>query len=231
MKTSVCDILVFKTPFQDENEINNKFDKLKQMWEDYILNTWIEIEKKENKSDIYINYIYRNSDFDFEVKISKKIKDDNYFPFLIINYYMNEYKFEKENIESFLNDNIKFIYNVFFEDFFIDYNNKFNINDINKWKKVSYHELKKFDLENKNSIENKKILDSLMYIYFNLIKNIFDINSNTDNINLLLWQKDYIELTSNLESFAIKQDVMKEKMILMSDNIKKQIDLFVWLIK
>jgi hypothetical protein len=41
-------------------------------------------------------------------------------------------RFEKKNIENFLNDNIKFIYNVFFDEFFVDYDKKFDINDINK---------------------------------------------------------------------------------------------------
>lgn len=68
-------------------------------------------------------------------KVANQKNDTDYFPFIIINYFLNEYKFEKENIESFLQDNIKFIYNVFFQDFFIDYNEKFTINDINKWKK------------------------------------------------------------------------------------------------
>lgn len=98
-------------------------------------------------------------------------------------------------------------------------------------KKIDYKNLKKFDLENKNSKENKQILDSLMYIYFNLIKNIFEINSNTDNINELKTWKDYIELTSNLENFSLRHNKIKNDLIMMSDNIKKQIDLFVWLIK
>jgi len=231
MKTSIVDILVFKTPFEDTNSITHKFNLVKSMWEDYIQNTWLEIQKENLENEMYNVFIYKNDDFWLEIKLRIKKNDTDYFPFIIINYFLNEYKFEKENIESFLQDNIKFIYNVFFEDFFIDYNEKFTINDINKWKKIEYKNLKKFDLENKNSQENKQILDSLMYIYFNLIKNIFEINSNTDNINKLKTWKDYIELTSNLENFSIRQDKVKNDLIMMSDNIKKQIDLFVWLIK
>jgi len=231
MKTSIVDILIFKTPFEDTNSITHKFNLVKSMWEDYIQNTWLEIQKENLENEMYNVFIYKNDDFWLEIKLRIKKNDTDYFPFIIINYFLNEYKFEKENIESFLQDNIKFIYNVFFEDFFIDYNEKFTINDINKWKKIEYKNLKKFDLENKNSQENKQILDSLMYIYFNLIKNIFEINSNTDNINKLKTWKDYIELTSNLENFSIRQDKVKNDLIMMSDNIKKQIDLFVWLIK
>jgi len=231
MKTSIVDILVFKTPFEDTNSITHKFNLVKSMWEDYIQNTWLEIQKENLENEMYNVFIYKNDDFWLEIKLRIKKNDTDYFPFIIINYFLNEYKFEKENIESFLQDNIKFIYNVFSLDFFIDYNEKFTINDINKWKKIEYKNLKKFDLENKNSQENKQILDSLMYIYFNLIKNIFEINSNTDNINKLKTWKDYIELTSNLENFSIRQDKVKNDLIMMSDNIKKQIDLFVWLIK
>lgn len=231
MKTSIVDILVFKTPFEDTNSITHKFNLVKSMWEDYIQNTWLEIQKENLENEMYNVFIYKNDEFWLEIRLRIKKNDTDYFPFIIINYFLNEYKFEKENLESFLQDNIKFIYNVFFQDFFIDYNEKFTINDINKWKKIEYKNLKKFDLENKNSKENKQILDSLMYIYFNLIKNIFEINSNTDNINELKTWKDYIELTSNLENFSLRHNKIKNDLVMMSDNIKKQIDLFVWLIK
>jgi hypothetical protein len=35
---SLRDILVFKTPFEDENSFRNKFDKIEEMFEDYINN-------------------------------------------------------------------------------------------------------------------------------------------------------------------------------------------------
>lgn len=48
---SIRDILVFKTPFEDEKTIKNKFDKIEEMFEDYVSNTWIPLEKKEKNND------------------------------------------------------------------------------------------------------------------------------------------------------------------------------------
>jgi hypothetical protein len=154
-------------------------------------------------------------------------------PVWILSYKINEFAFEKENIENFLNDNIKFIYNVFFDDFFIDYDNtKYSILDFNKWKKVDYSNLSKFDLNNPKEIKNKQILDSLMYLYFWLIKNINSISDNSLYIEQLLKKWDIQKsFENNIDLYSKRIESVQSELIDNALKIKKQLDLFINLIK
>lgn len=232
MKRTIADILIFKTPFQDDDIFEKKYKKILEMFQDYIINSWIDLEKQpfENKNYTWINFI--NKIYEIEITFIQKNKTDkiNYFPNIIVEYKLDDTKFEKENIINFLNDNIKFIYNVYFDDFFVDYDKNYEINDINKWKKIDYSKLKDFDLDDKKSSKNKQILDSMMYIYYSLIKNIFEINKNTDNINWILDIDEKIDLESNLKLLEKRHDILEQNLINQSIKIKNQIDNYLILI-
>lgn len=227
---SLRDILVFKTPFEDENSFRNKFDKIEEMFEDYINNAWIPLDKKEINDEFFEKYEFINDTFWINISFSfkKDLASKDYFPAILVSYFLDDMRFEKKNIENFLNDNIKFIYNVFFDEFFVDYDKKFDINDINKWKKIDLWNFKKFNLENKQATENKQILDSMMYTYFTLVKTIFNIESNSNEIgNLIKWNSIWEE---NMLLFGKRADSTKENLANNAIAIKKQIDIFVDLI-
>lgn len=225
MSRSICEILVFKTFFENDEFFFDRFKKIMEMFEDYIINSWINLDKIEDEDDFFKKTTYYNKDLDIKV-IFKQKKDinKNYFPVFIVEYFLNEFKFEKENIVRFLNDNIKFIYNVFKDEFFVDYDEKFKIDDINKWKKINFEQLKKFDLENKKSHDNKLILDSMMYLYYTNIKNLAKI-LNIKNIFKLNNENDIFWKTLELSSLRIWE---KEKILLKQTNkLKQQIDVFL----
>lgn len=232
MKRNIASMVVFKTPFENNHTFIEKFKKSSQMFEDYITNSWIPLQKEISENNHYTLFSYKNDELQIEVNysIKKEFIENDYFPAIILDYSMNEYKFEKENIESFLNDNIKFIFNVYFQDFFIEYDTKYKINDINKWKKVEYENLKKFDVSNPLSRNNKEILDSMMYLYYNLIKNIFEINKNSHTIQEILEFNISIDFEANLRFFEEKQDYIKQNLLKTAQNLKSQIDAFILLI-
>lgn len=233
MKRSIATLTVFKTPFENEKNFKNNFKKSSLMFEDYIINSWIPLEKEVFENDKYFLINYKNNDLKIEVKyfLKKDFLENDYFPAIILDYFIDQKIFEKENIESFLNDNIKFIFNVFFNDFFIEYDLIYKINDINKWKKVDYNALKKFNLDEKYSKENKQTLDSMMFLYYNLIKNIFEINKNNDNIKEILDFDNTLDLEAQLISFEKRQDYVKQNLIKIAQKLKMQIDTFLTLIK
>jgi len=228
---SICDILIFKSPFEEIQIFQDKFKKIMEMFDTYIINSWLKTNINKRNNDIFNIYEYLELETNTKIifSIQKDFSKNNYFPVWTISYYINEKILDKENIEIFLNDNIKFIYNVFFNDFFIDYNiNKYKLNDYNKWKKIDYDKLNIFDLENKKSDKNKQLLDSMMYIYFNLIKNIFDIKSNSEYIeNVLINQKLKKEFEAKLELFKNRGDIIKRGLIEQSLKVKEQIDTFI----
>jgi len=85
-------------------------------------------------------------------------------------------------------------------------------------------------MQNPKSKHNKQILDSMMYLYFSLIKNIFEINSNSDTISLLIEKKSSEDLSASLNFFAVKQNSFKESLMLTATKLKAQIETFITLI-
>ena len=58
MFQSICEILTFKTPFDELNDFLEKYEKLITMFEDYILNSGIPLEKIEKKDVNYDIFFY-----------------------------------------------------------------------------------------------------------------------------------------------------------------------------
>jgi hypothetical protein len=205
------------------------------MLEDYLKNSWLELEKQTIKNDDFTVNTYKKENIPLEITFvnDNDFVVENYMPVWIISYKINEFAFEKENIESFLNDNIKFIYNVFFDDFFIDYDDKkYTLLDYNKWKKVDYKNLSIFDSSNPQNIKNKQILDSLMYIYFGLLKNINSIEDNSWYIEQLLQKKDLQKsFENNIDLFSKRLEWVKKELLENALKIKSQMDIFINLIK
>lgn len=225
---SICDILVFKTPFENESVFLDKFNKIKEMFEDYIVNSWIPLKLEKYSNNLYEVYDFKNDDIwiDIDFSFKKDLSLDIFFPAIIVDYKMNESNFDKQNIESFLNDNIKFIFNVFWSDFFVEFDiEKYNIDDYNKWKKLNINELKNFNLDDKTSKENKNILDSMLFLHFNLLKNILNISSSSKEIDIALAEWNSLEWY--LELYKQRQQSVKWDLIITQEKLKKQIQTFL----
>lgn len=167
----------------------------------------MEVVSKTSENDHYITKNYHDSDgrvVDISFSFQKNLLDISYFPAGIVNYNVNPQVFLKENIEHFLDDNIAFIWNVFATEFFIDYHSGYKIDDRNKGKKLDYEKLKAFDMENPKSETNKQLLDSLMYIYFGLMKSIFNLENNGEKLDQFLKNTTLSDIEATFELFATR---------------------------
>jgi hypothetical protein len=203
------------------------------MFEDYLINAWMEAVSEKTENDHYQTKRYFDSEkriFDISFSFQKNLSHISYFPAGIINYNLNPFILEKQNIEHFLNDNIAFIWNVFETEFFIDFHSDYTLNDRNKGKKLDYANLKSFHAENPKSDENKQALDSLMYIYFGLMKNIFNLENNGEKLDLFLKNTTLSEISANFELFSKRGDATKDALVKQAMLIKHQIDTFITLI-
>lgn len=160
----------------------------------------------------------------------KNLSDISYFPAGIVNYSLNPFVFQKENIEHFLDDNIAFIWNVFATEFFIDYHSDYKIDDRNKGKKLDYRNLKAFDTENPKSEANKQLLDSLMYIYFGLMKSIYNLENNGEKLDQFLKNTRLSDIGATFELFTKRGNTTKDTLIAQARLIKGQIDTFITLV-
>lgn len=219
---NIAEVVIFTTPFEEKATLETKFTRMQQMIEDYFTNSQIPINKTIRDNEEYRSIEY-NTLLWIQIVYSKKIGNNPYFPFIIGNYFIDEANFHKEDIEYFLNDHIKFIHNVFFEDFFIDYDEKYTLIEINKGKTLRYEELEQFDLTNKWSKKNKKILDSLMFLYYTLIKKMYEIENFSQESSK---HKEYF-LQGYSAFLDKKHSLLKEQMQEMAKKIKYHIDTFL----
>lgn len=121
---SLADISIFKTPFESGESFRSRFRRIETMFEDYAVNAGMELVASESENDHFITKRYSDRDgrlADISFSFQKNLNTPSYFPAGIVNYRLNPFAFEKENIEHFLDDNIAFIWNVFSTEFFIDY--------------------------------------------------------------------------------------------------------------
>lgn len=165
----------------------------------------MELLSETSENDHFITKRYFDADkhlVEISFSFQKDFKSISYFPVGIINYHLNPFIFKKENIEHFLDDNIAFIWNVFAAEFFIDYHSDYKIDDRNKGKKLDYINLKAFDMENPKSHANKQLLDSLMYIYFGLMKSIFNLENNGEKLDQFLKNTTLSDIGATFELFA-----------------------------
>ncbi len=231
---SIADISIFKTPFESAEAFSVRFERIKTMFEDYIVNAGMNLDSITSENEHYITKQYFDTEkrlvnitFSFQKNFSET---SSYFPAGMINYTINPFVFQKENVESFLNDNIAFIWNVFSTEFFIDYHSDYTIDDRNKGKKIDYNKLGKFDMENPKSEANKQILDSLMYIYFGLVKNIYNLENNSEKLDQFLKNTTLSEASANFELFSKRGDATKDALVKQASIIKAQIDTFIQLV-
>ena len=193
------------------------------MFEDYLMNAGMDVISEISENDHYITKVYHDADrrvMDVSFSFQKNLSDISYFPAGIINYNLNPFILEKENIEHFLNDNIAFIWNVFETEFFIDFHSDYTLNDRNKGKKLDYANLKSFNTENPKSDENKQVLDSLMYIYFGLMKNIFNLENNGEKLDLFLKNTTLSNIGATFDLFSKRGDTTKDALITQARLIK-----------
>jgi hypothetical protein len=228
---SIADISIFKTPFESTESFTRKFALIETMFEDYVVNAGMKLVREISENEHYITRKY-SSENQIEVSFSfqKDLANVSYFPAGMVNYQLNPFLFQKDNIEHFLNDNIAFIWNVFARDFFIDYHSDYQIDDRNKGKKLDYESLGKFDMENPKSPANKELLDSLMYLYFGLMKSLFQLENNGEKLDQFLKTATLSDVTGTFELFSQRGDYTKDALISQAKLIKGQIDSFVGLI-
>jgi hypothetical protein len=77
----VCDILIFKTPFEEDNIFFDKFRKIENMIDDYLKNSQIELEKHKVKNNDFTINTYKKEDLPIEITL---VVDNDF----IVNDYM-----------------------------------------------------------------------------------------------------------------------------------------------
>ena len=232
MLRPIADIYVFKTPFEDAGAFAERARRAVEMLEDYGQSSGLGLSRETQEDERGRVRHYSDASGYLTITVSEQIDvaDIAYLPALLLRYTLDDARLDTSAIEAFLEDNIKFIFNVFFHDFFIDYDSRFSLNDISKGKKIDYTVLAKLDASDPRSRTNKDILDSLMYLYYQLLKNAYDIESNMETLRDLSARDTTGYIASEAELFAARGDTTRGRLLAQALRIRQQIDTYVHLI-
>jgi hypothetical protein len=78
--------------------------------------------------------------------------------------------------------------------------------------------LKKFDMQNKNAPENKQLLDSMMFLHFQLLKNIYELDNSSKNLTQLIEEQQSFAHQGKM--FEIRQSSLKQDLISAQEKLK-----------
>gem|GEM_PF-2204552 len=177
---SICEVLIFQSPFESVSEFDSKFEKIQTMFQDYLINASMPLPQCSSESPDYYHFTFGSEKESIMVVFSslKYHAHEKYFPRFIVSYHLETSLFDVENIKLFLNDNLQFLFNVFGDAFFVDTDRTYTIQDHNQGKKINFKDLESFDTSNPYSLKNKLLLDCLCYRYYICMKSHASLSAN-----------------------------------------------------
>lgn len=70
-----------------------------------------------------------------------------------------------------------------------------------------------------------------MYVYFSLMRSIFDLENNEEKLDQFLKSNTFSDVAGTLETFRIRGDKTKENLASQALIVQRQLDTFLGLIK
>lgn len=192
---TILEIVTFHTPVDVIEITESKEQKIRTMIADFLINSWENFEEKKTTNDDYEiqSYILTNTILDVSIKRDNRMY--NYIlPHCIITVSMDDSLFEKTIIEDFLNTIIRFFSGTLVNEYFLDYDSTYNLDEMNQWKKYSIKDIANIDIEWTKKSKNKNLLDSILYLHYTLEKQIFSLGIQRKELDTFLsgkWEKEY----------------------------------------
>ncbi|MBP9812575.1 hypothetical protein KBC86_04280 [Candidatus Gracilibacteria bacterium] len=221
---SLLEIVTFFTSLDNRASYEEKEKQIIDMISDAMTNSGEPFQKDEKRDKQYTVISYQIDYLRVEFSIKEDFLMENpYFPHLILEVFIEEAHFEKENIESFLNTITRFFSGAFQNDYFISYDTRYSISSMNSGKKYSIEDIERLNINQKDTEENKKLLDSLLYLHYTLERNIQDIFLLEREIGSVISSDGVI--SAQLEASTLRRDETKNSLITSLKTLHKQIEI------
>jgi hypothetical protein len=151
------------------------------------MNSGEEFQIKQIKRDTYETLEYTHHD----ISLSLAIKQDTYMnqylmPHMILCVDLSNTHLEKSIIEDFLNTIIRFFSGTLSDQYFVEYDTTYRIDNMNQGKKYSIKDIANIDMEELHNPKNKNLLDSLLYLHYTLQEQILSIGIAQHDIDVFL---------------------------------------------
>ncbi len=223
---SLLEIVTFFTPIDQRSIVEEKEKAIADMIMLSLQNAWDTFEKNTNINIQYSTTIYTLEGIKIEISIKNDSQmEDYYLPHLLLSIFIDEKHFIKENIESFLNTITRFFSWMYKKDYFVAYDTKFDLIEMNSGKKYSLDDIKNIDTASIASKKNKNLLDSLLYLHYTLDARIQDISSLEQDVKQL--QVSGWEFIGSLHITEMRKDETKESLIQNRTILHTQIEILL----
>ncbi len=223
---SILEIITFFTPLDERKSAEEKEAAIEDMVQTSMENSWENFKVTSWDTWSYSLHFYTIDSLRVELSVKKdEYMSDFYAPHMILTIGIDEIHFKKENIEAFLNTVTRFFSGVYKESYFISYDSKYSIIEMNSGKKYSIEDIKDVDLQSIFSEKNKNLLDSLLYLHYTLEERIKDFTSLEKDLNPLSTQRGVLE--SALFTTWIRKGEVQESLIKNRSVLHAQIEIIL----
>lgn len=192
---TILEIVTFHTPVDIIEITENKEQKIRTMIADFLINSWENFEEKKTTNEDYEiqSYILKNTVLDVSIKQDSKMWN-HIIPHCIVTISMNDFVFENTIVEDFLNTIIRFFSGTLVNEYFLNYDSSYHLDEMNQWKKYSIKDIANIDVEWTKKSKNKNLLDSILYLHYTLEKEIFSLGIQRKELDTFLswkWLSEY----------------------------------------
>lgn len=216
----ILDITVFRTPVDTLELLQKKWEYIIQMFSDYIMNSGDDFTEMRETNSYFKKITFSNELSIFTLCTEYIISDTYYKPYIIFSIQIADTGIPSELIENILNDTIRFFSWMFQDDYFIDYDDTYHIFPMNVGKKYSIEDIDWLNMDNRNTKENKKLLDSLLYLHYTLQNNIWDLKVSQWEIDTILaeytssWSIEWAMKIAKISNHTATEALIKNILIL-----------------
>jgi hypothetical protein len=184
---NILKITTFHTPIETLTTTEYRQHQIRNMISDFVMNSGEEFQITHTNKETYETLEYTHHD----VSLSLTIKQDTHMsqylmPHMILCVDLSNTHLEKSIIEDFLNTIVRFFSGILSDQYFIEYDSNYRIDDMNQGKKYSIKDIANIDMEELHNPGNKNLLDSLLYLHYTLQEQILSIGIAQHDIDVFL---------------------------------------------
>ena len=211
---TILEIVTFCTPVDSIEIVESREKQIRDMIEDFLLNSWDQFEKVNTDNALYEVSTYIHKDVVLSVSIKQNSEMQNcMIPHCDISINMNDKNLEKEIVEDFLNTIIRFFSGTFTREYFIEYDSIYKIEPMNQWKKYTIDDIKKIDMNDIYNSKNKNLLDAILYLHYTLEKQILALGIEQIDLD------NYLQKNTELNTINTIFSLSKERVNLTTTNL------------
>ncbi len=184
---NILKIITFHTPIESIDTTEHRELQIQDMVWDFIVNSGEDFQVNHTGSSIYqtIRYIHKNLHLSLDIK--QDIEMINYWiPHMILSVDLVDSHLERSVVDDFLNTIVRFFSGTLSDQYFIEYDSVYHIDDMNQGKKYSIKDIATLDMEKLHDPNNKNLLDSLLYLHYTLQQQLLAIGIAQHDIDTFL---------------------------------------------